>query len=99
LVEAVVADDRKAALVRVSGKVQGVSFRIWTQAQARRLGLTGWVRNEYDGSVTALIVGQDGAISAMIKQFWKGPLGASVSNVVTEPASPDEVPSDFHIAT
>ena len=95
--ETAMTDDRKAALVRISGRVQGVSFRMWTRAQAQRLNLTGWVRNEDDGSVTALIAGPDAAISTMLKQFWNGPIGASVSSVVTEPASLGEVPSDFRI--
>ncbi|PKA44585.1 acylphosphatase [Rhizobium sullae] len=90
-------DDRKATLVHISGRVQGVSFRIWTKAQAQGLGLTGWVRNEYDGTVTALISGPDAAIGEMLRQFWNGPIGASVSSVMTEPASPDEAPSDFRI--
>ncbi len=42
---------------RVTGRVQGVWFRGWTEAEARRLGLAGWVKNEADGSVTALIAG------------------------------------------
>lgn len=92
-------DDRKATLVHISGRVQGVSFRIWTKTQAQRFGLTGWVRNEDDGSVTALIAGQDAAVSAMLKQFWYGPAGASVSSVVTEQASLDEAPSDFRITS
>ncbi|MFA1624173.1 acylphosphatase [Rhizobium mongolense] len=92
-------DDRKATLVHISGRVQGVSFRIWTKTQAQRFGLTGWVRNEDDGSVTALIAGQDAAVSAMLKQFWNGPVGASVSSVVTEQASLDEAPSDFRITS
>ncbi|MBB4276115.1 acylphosphatase [Rhizobium mongolense] len=92
-------DDRKATLVHISGRVQGVSFRLWTKTQAQRFGLTGWVRNEDDGSVTALIAGQDAAVSAMLKQFWNGPAGASVSSVVTEQASLDEVPSDFRITS
>jgi acylphosphatase len=93
------ADDRKATLVHISGRVQGVSFRLWTKTQAQRFGLTGWVRNEDDGSVTALIAGQDVAVSAMLKQFWNGPVGASVSSVVTEQASLDEAPSDFRITS
>ncbi|APO78116.1 acylphosphatase (plasmid) [Rhizobium etli 8C-3] len=90
-------DDPKVRLVHISGKVQGVSFRIWTKTQAQRLGLTGWVRNEDDGSVTALIAGQDAAVSRMLKQFWNGPVGASVSRVVSEQASLDEAPTDFRI--
>lgn len=90
-------DDRRAALVRISGRVQGVSFRVWTRGQAQRLGLTGWVRNEDDGSVRALICGPNSAISTMLKQFWLGPPGASVSNVEIEPASSADAPSVFRI--
>lgn len=97
--ETAMTDDRKATLVHISGRVQGVSFRIWTRTQARRLGLTGWVRNEADGSVTALIAGPDGAIATMLKQFWNGPIGASVSSVETESVAPGEIPSEFVIRT
>ncbi len=90
-------DDRKAALVHISGRVQGVSFRVWTRKQAQRLGLTGWVRNEDDGSVTALIAGPDGAVASMLKQFWDGPIGASVSGVEAEPAPVGELPTEFII--
>jgi acylphosphatase len=95
--ETAMTDDRKATLVHISGRVQGVSFRVWTRKQAQRLGLTGWVRNENDGSVTALIAGPDGAVATMLKQFWDGPIGASVSRVDTEPAPAGELPSEFII--
>jgi acylphosphatase len=41
--------------VRVTGRVQGVAYRAWAADAARGLGLSGWVRNEDDGSVTALL--------------------------------------------
>ena len=66
-------------LVRITGKVQGVSFRVWTRIEAEKLGLNGWVRNEDDGSVRALIVGSDAAVAAMLKRLWEGPRGAAVS--------------------
>lgn len=77
-------DDRKALLARITGRVQGVSFRIWTRAEAEKLGLSGWVRNERDGSVTVLIVGSDAAVSTMMKRLWEGPPGAAVSGVTSE---------------
>ena len=79
-------DHDKAVRVRISGKVQGVGFRYWTRDEAVRLGLTGWVRNEEDGAVVAVIAGPDSAISTMIERFRRGPLGASVSGVETETA-------------
>ncbi|WP_164923995.1 acylphosphatase [Sinorhizobium fredii] len=91
------AGDRKAALVRITGRVQGVCFRVWTRDEAERLGLTGWVRNESDGSVTALVAGPDAAVSAMLSRFWKGPPGASVTDVASEDASSSEAPKGFLI--
>jgi acylphosphatase len=90
-------DDCEAALVRITGKVQGVSFRVWTRDEAKRLGLAGWVRNEEDGSVAALIAGPDTAMSTMIERFWRGPSGASVSSVEKQPTVLAAIPTGFRI--
>ena len=91
------SDDFKAALVRITGRVQGVSYRVWTRNEALKLGLAGWVRNESDGSVVALIAGPDAAIATMIERFWQGPPGASVSNVEKQPTTLAEMPTGFRI--
>lgn len=90
-------DGRKAVRVRLSGRVQGVSFRVWTRTEAERLGLSGWVRNEDDGSVTALIVGAEGAVSTMMNRLWKGPTGASVSGVTSQDVDHGQEPNGFRI--
>jgi len=92
-------DRNQAKLVRISGRVQGVSFRVWTRMEAQKLGLTGWVRNEADGSVTALIAGPEPAMNSMLDLFWRGPRGASVANVAIETASSEAVPGDFRITS
>jgi acylphosphatase len=97
LMEVAVQGERKAMLVRISGRVQGVSFRIWTLEEAERLGLSGWVRNEADGSVKALIAGPETAVSTMLARFWQGPRGASVSGVVSESADPYQASDGFRI--
>ncbi|MNT82244.1 Acylphosphatase [compost metagenome] len=84
-------------LVRVSGRVQGVSFRIWTRREAERLGVAGWVRNERDGSVAAMIVGSDAALANMIERLWIGPAAASVVSVETEPVALSEPVQGFQI--
>jgi len=89
-------DKQRAVRARISGRVQGVSYRVWTLGEALRLGVTGWVRNERDGSVSALIAGDDGAVTAMIDRLWQGPRGAAVSNVEIEEAISD-APADFRI--
>lgn len=54
---------------RFVGQVQGVGFR-WTSSRiAGGLGLTGWVRNEYDGSVTCVLQGTDAQIGAFFSQL------------------------------
>ena len=90
-------DQQRAVRANIHGKVQGVSYRVWTRAEAMRLGLTGWVCNERDGSVTALIAGADAAVAAMIDRLWQGPRGALVSRIELEEMPFDEAPADFRI--
>ncbi len=83
---------------RVRGRVQGVAFRAWTQAQAEKLGLKGWVRNNDDGSVSALFVGPKAAVDEMTAQLWGGPGAAAVEDVAVHPVEvPGDVPQAFEI--
>ncbi|GAB4348854.1 MAG: acylphosphatase [Oricola sp.] len=82
---------------RISGHVQGVSFRAWTKGEAERLGLTGWVRNEADGSVSALFSGSPQALETMTERLWTGPASARVASVQIEEAAQDEPPTRFEI--
>lgn len=71
--------------VVISGRVQGVGFRAWTQHQAQLHGLTGHVRNRDDGSVAATFSGPAEAVGAMLRACEAGPRGARVDDVaVTE---------------
>jgi acylphosphatase len=90
-------DDHTAVLARVTGRVQGVGFRAWVRDEARILGLTGWVRNEPDGSVAALLAGSDIQVARMLEALRDGPPAASVSRVTSEPASPATPPAGFRI--
>jgi acylphosphatase len=75
----------KAVTVKVTGRVQGVSFRWYAVKEAERLGVTGWVRNEPDESVAAHLEGDDDAVAAMVAWCRHGPSYASVRDVaVTE---------------
>ena len=85
----------KAFLVSIHGRVQGVGFRMWTEREAQLLRLRGWVRNEPDGSVTALVGGPEEVVARMIELFWSGPPGAAVTAVETKAASPADLPADF----
>lgn len=83
--------------VRIAGKVQGVSYRACTRDQAVQLGLTGWVRNNADGTVSALIVGTSRSTSTMLERFWDGPTGSNVSAVDPQATSVDRAPEHFVI--
>ncbi len=87
----------RTVTVCVRGRVQGVGFRYWTQEEARRLGLAGWVRNEPDGSVKALLSGADEAVAGMLERLRKGPQGAAVSDVEVLPPGIQDMPPDFRI--
>ena len=80
--------DRIDRHVRVSGIVQGVFFRAWTQAQARELAVSGWVRNCADGSVEARVHGEAAAVDDLVARLRKGPPTAAVTNVEVEEVEP-----------
>ncbi|MFQ5915487.1 MAG: acylphosphatase [Nitrospinota bacterium] len=67
---------RRRARILVHGRVQGVGFRFSAIRQARRRGLSGWVRNRPDGTVEALAEGDD--LEGFLAWCQKGPLGARV---------------------
>lgn len=76
-----------ARRIRVFGRVQGVYFRASARAEARRLGLTGWVRNAPDGSVEAYACGEAGAIEGFLAWIETGPPHADVTEVVVSEAA------------
>ena len=65
----------------VSGRVQGVGFRYFTQDVARREGVTGWVRNLPDGRVEARVEGEAEAVTRVERAIRAGPRGARVEAV------------------
>ena len=75
------ADERVCVGFRVSGRVQGVYYRGATQETARRLGLTGWVRNREDGDVELLACGTRAQLETLERWLWQGPPSARVSGV------------------
>jgi len=77
----------KAVGATVTGRVQGVSFRYYAVEQARSLGVTGWVRNEPDGSVALHAEGADDAVDALVEWCRSGPALARVRNVAVREAN------------
>ncbi|WP_299054343.1 acylphosphatase [uncultured Nocardioides sp.] len=82
-------DAKRSVRLRVTGRVQGVSFRWATEQEARRLGVTGWVRNEPDGSVAAYAEGPADAVDALVAWAHDGPPSARVASVDVTDVEPE----------
>jgi acylphosphatase len=67
--------------IRVTGRVQNVTYRDSTQEEAQRRGVAGWVRNLPDGSVEAELEGPGSAIDQVLRWMQKGPLLAKVEDL------------------
>ncbi|MCP8900004.1 acylphosphatase [Gilvimarinus xylanilyticus] len=65
----------------VSGRVQGVSYRASTQAEAQALGVTGWARNLHDGRVEVLATAPDDKMARLAEWLHRGPARAQVKSV------------------
>ena len=73
------ANKRVSLIVR--GRVTGVYFRAAAQREAKRLGITGWVKNRNDGSVELLAEGEEDAIKEIMSWAHHGPSAARVEQV------------------
>lgn len=68
----------------VTGRVQGVFYRVSTAEQAERLELRGWAKNLPDGSVEVVVAGAANSVSDLTAWLWRGPAGARVDGVSVE---------------
>ena len=89
--EGMSAEGRLQAIVH--GRVQGVSFRYYTQRRARELALTGYVRNLWDGTVEVVAEGQRSALEELLAFLRVGPRAAFVTQVDTQWPVPT---NEFH---
>ncbi|PQA87032.1 acylphosphatase [Hyphococcus luteus] len=87
----------KTVQVRITGRVQGVAYRAWTQDAARARRLSGWVRNCPDGAVEAVFSGPSEAVDAMLALCREGPPAARVDAVETEDAIAAQTDGEFYI--
>ncbi|SDJ78267.1 acylphosphatase [Catalinimonas alkaloidigena] len=91
------ADTSKSVSIRITGKVQGVFYRASTQEQAQRLHLTGFVRNEKDGSVYVEVSGPAEAVDSLVAWCRQGPPRARVEEVVVTPLEATPTYAGFQV--
>jgi acylphosphatase len=80
-----VTEERQEIHLLVQGRVQGVGFRWFVRERARRWGLTGWVRNNPDGSVELAARGDETGLAGIRRDVAAGPRGAEVDAVTDLP--------------
>ena len=81
----------------ISGRVQGVGFRLFVEDHAAAEGIHGYVRNLPDGRVEALIEGDDESVLRMGRALRRGPSAARVDEVIVEPAVPSGRATGFSV--
>ncbi len=97
--------EQKIVRVVIKGRVQGVGYRAWTQMEAFRLEISGWVRNRRNGDVEAVFAGTPDAVAALCAACWRGPSQSRVTDVQVADAGEVELaisgpaPGFFQIAT
>jgi len=78
----------KRARVVVTGRVQGVGFRMAVAERARARGITGFVGNRLDGAVEATFEGDPDSVDALVAWCRRGPRGARVDGVTVQVETP-----------
>jgi acylphosphatase len=79
----------RSVRLTITGRVQGVGYRIWAERTAASLGIRGWVRNRADGSVELQAIGDDQAIVTLIEACRVGPRAAAVTDVAVAESEND----------
>jgi acylphosphatase len=75
----------RAVQVIVRGTVQGVGFRRFVELKAQALGLDGWVRNRWDGTVETVIAGEDAVVERLLTALRVGPPASEVEELTITP--------------
>jgi acylphosphatase len=81
----------------IKGIVHGVNFRYYTQRQAQKNNLTGWIMNRPDGSVEVAFEGEEADVEAMIEWCRHGPPSARVTELIVQPEEYEGEFSSFSV--
>ncbi|PID71876.1 MAG: acylphosphatase [Desulfobulbus propionicus] len=88
---------KRSVHVSIQGRVQGVFFRESTRQQANVLGVSGWVRNCFDGSVEAMLEGEEQKVEEMLTWLHHGPATARVDTLQWTESEPENVSFPFEV--
>ena len=91
------AEGAQARRFLVRGRVQGVGFRWFVEREAQILGIAGWVRNNFDGTVEVLAMGTREQLAGMRSRLQEGPRAARVDDVEESEAEPVKGLNSFRI--
>lgn len=83
--------------INISGRVQGVGFRYFTQKQAAMLDLCGWVRNTPDGGVKVMVQGEKAVLETFVDYLRIGPPLSRISNISVAEMPVTTLYSDFKV--
>jgi acylphosphatase len=72
---------KKRVEIKIHGNVQGVFFRSNIQERATKSKITGWVKNSEDGTVQAILEGEEKKLRTLIEYCKKGPQGSKVKRI------------------
>jgi acylphosphatase len=85
----------KRVRILVEGRLQGINFRYYTQQQAQKLGLTGFVRHLSDGRIEIDAQGDDESIETLLAWCQEGPQSSHLKSILFRYDEPSEHTSDF----
>ncbi|MCB1681517.1 MAG: acylphosphatase [Rhodospirillales bacterium] len=86
--------ERVTKHLKIFGHVQGVGYRAWAVQNATQIGLRGWVRNRSNGSVEAVVTGDEDAVQKFISACYEGPRASKVETISVSDGL-DELLSSF----
>jgi len=87
----------KQAHLYIKGDVIGIGFRAWTKIQGKIIGVTGWVKNNEEGFVEAVVQGDEEKVNQMVETVKRGPPVSRVEDVEIYWQDPKEVFEEFSI--
>jgi acylphosphatase len=88
---------KKAIRARISGRVQGVGFRYFAQREATQLGLTGFVKNRFDGRVEVFAQGESNLVDHFLEILEQGPRFGKVESLYCEESKMIDKYKSFNI--